>query len=1786
MRYLFYLLFIFQLHAIEIEFPSPFITELDPSIHLEGGIFMPKGLDIPQETDLVIQGKEPVIIDRCYMDRKAFPIIYLSLKEPKNTHPLYRLHEFRYGATQETFYRYNEDTVYFGSNHFRGHIPIGLGPEQVNVGGVLSGRRDRRNSTLWVNEKRGFVTLQCPDGRERCYCRVEKEEKGNYVLSYEILPNGSKVHYDYQEVRTEKRQKKIGTRLTGIRTTNPSSNRTYANVRFNYLLSSFSEHACDVKASDGQWLKYRYPHLHPSQKKRPTECISSTYPDQKFHANVVEALYGEVGRKGRFINAEEIEFPLGRALRKEFYSDSPEFIHGEWTNQGSHLEERESDHFAQAWRLVYDRSVTRIKSLRIPAGPNGEMEATHFFLHAPDGSTTRVYDALEKRTDYFWDKYKRVTLKRFYNEAVELCGEEHYAWNDDGQLVSKKITGFEGRPLEEKHYIYNHRGDVLEEISKGNFSGKNISELEETKRIFTYRPCYYSSGKGTFFLVASEEDGFGKRIEYDYLYGTSNFSSELTYEQGVLRKRRFWEYNQDCIAIRQITDDGSSKDPYDLTDVTFRTILQVTPYEKDPYYGMPGILEEKYLDGGEERLLKKTVLHYTDRANISQKDIYDANGDFQYSLFYKYDPKGNLIGETDPLGRVKIHLFDACGNRIESNKPDPTGTTHTTYDYDLCNRMIHSKQVGSDGVSLEAFYTYDLRHNVLSEEKALGKKVLYRYNEFGHLIEKELPSLLDPQGIEQRQIYRYKTDEQGNPLEEIDPNGGITKKKYNAYGLPTRIERPDGSVETRRYSKKGELLSQRDPDGVETHFTYDIFGHQTSKKKFFEGVLLSEEIFLYSPFRLLSSIDAEGNRTDYSYDMAGRLIAKKLGDQETFFSYDSMGRLFSERIGDLASEKHFDALGQILEERKVHAKTGEIYSRATFSYDVSGNQVTKTQYMPEQEIVERSVFDSLGRLIQKAEGKDLLETISYELTPFLKETRTDAVGLRTIKTYNAHKKLSLLETFHKDGPLLQKESYSYDFRGNLTSHTSEIENPKRIRRILFEYDLLGRLLHQIEESQDAPKVTSYTYDCMGRQKTKIKPDQTILTSSYTPLGFLQSLESSDGSVRYTYTHDLIGRRIQVTDELTQKNSQKIYSPSGQVLTETQLNGQTLHYRYDSHGRKIKLILPDQGSIQYSYDACYLRAIERQDSSGIPLYTHRFDRYAENGQLLRETFPFTYKQGVYLYDERARLTWFHSPWSDDQILSRDPLGNVLRVNTRYLEQSYQYDALYQLLKEEGSINHTYRHDAHRCRLEKDQTSYEVNDLLQIPSHLQYDLNGNPIQQAEISYAYDALDRLIRVESPKMKAEYTYDADHRRMSKRVSFLQESLWYGSYWEDPVEQLFLYDETHEIASLKSSVMQELRVLIPSSKDKNSYAVAIELEGKTHLPIHDLFGNVSQLVDTDTLKPVDSYHYSAFGEEEPLRPNPKAPFNPWRFASKRLDPETSLLYYGRRYYSPSLGRWLTPDPAGFTDGLNLYAFVKNNPLIYTDFHGLYSAQIHPFGYKVPQEVFRPTALNPIGDPSRGMIQIGCGIGNTPQSVFSGAFTLYKGLDRSFAVQGLHLHSSNLIFGFLNVGAEKMLAPYYSGSHPSLELRAFKKVFDTTSHVPKSIDFLTQRLTAAAEDILSKNNNRLKQVHIAFSNGAYVYQQALENLTPKQRDTMIVMGVGGTTILNQNLAHRVYNFVGTKDYASQLCNGFKRSQRKAAVVPQKDFSWGTGGHYFEQPQYIEKIVDTINEQIKGNYEIY
>ena len=226
-----------------------------------------------------------------------------------------------------------------------------------------------------------------------------------------------------------------------------------------------------------------------------------------------------------------------------------------------------------------------------------------------------------------------------------------------------------------------------------------------------------------------------------------------------------------------------------------------------------------------------------------------------------------------------------------------------------------------------------------------------------------------------------------------------------------------------------------------------------------------------------------------------------------------------------------------------------------------------------------------------------------------------------------------------------------------------------------------------------------------------------------------------------------------------------------------------------------------------------------------------------------------------------------------------------------------------------------------------------------SSYEYDFNGNLVlansTEVTTSFVYDALDRLTQVTKGAERHCYTYDELNRRLTRCKYALVDDAW-----QIVAVERFLYHGQNEVGIMDmDGRLAQYRMLGTGKGAEIGATVLIELQGKAYVPIHDHIGNIVCLVDPEEGIAVETYRYTTFGEEtlfeasgEPM----DASINPWRFSSKRVDEETGFVYFGRRYYSPVTGRWVTADPIGFEGGPNLYAYVLNNPLTHFDMYGLF----------------------------------------------------------------------------------------------------------------------------------------------------------------------------------------------------------------------------------------------------------
>ncbi len=259
---------------------------------------------------------------------------------------------------------------------------------------------------------------------------------------------------------------------------------------------------------------------------------------------------------------------------------------------------------------------------------------------------------------------------------------------------------------------------------------------------------------------------------------------------------------------------------------------------------------------------------------------------------------------------------------------------------------------------------------------------------------------------------------------------------------------------------------------------------------------------------------------------------------------------------------------------------------------------------------------------------------------------------------------------------------------------------------------------------------------------------------------------------------------------------------------------------------------------------------------------------------------------------------------------DPVGNLLKLSTKdpqgTTERTFSYDYLSQLTQETGPTTHSYSYDSLYNRLSQDDASYAVNSLHSVLSDSKrtftYDKRGNRtrLQNAsdDIHYTYDTLDRLIEVRTNNHTYKYSYDAFNRRLTKECTTTTGPF----YWKqkDTTRELYLYALDNEIGALNDTgTITELRILGEGHGAEIGASIALELNGTTYTPLHDRQGSITMLLDLEE-KAAESYCYDAFGNETIASINTPT-HNPWRFSSKRTDPETGLVYFGRRYYTQIL---------------------------------------------------------------------------------------------------------------------------------------------------------------------------------------------------------------------------------------------------------------------------------------------
>lgn len=947
---------------------------------------------------------------------------------------------------------------------------------------------------------------------------------------------------------------------------------------------------------------------------------------------------------------------------------------------------------------------------------------------------------------------------------------------------------------------------------------------------------------------------------------------------------------------------------------------KITSFSYDP---KTHLLYAKFILENQSILIREFYFH--NEKNQLERTIRD-NGSTEDPSDLTHVTERHITTIT-PDGIQESYLDLTTGEEVPLQKLKKKATTPDCI-YDAAHRPVQVKEIAADGTPIVTTYRYDHLGHKIATIDTYGNEILYDYDVLGRLIKTTFPQVLDENDRLINPVEEVKYNLLNQVTAVIDSYDYVTLKRYNIRGQPVDIVYADNTKESYEYNRDGSLYKSVGKNGGYTIFTYDVLGRVIRSEKFSKSDQFhSFSTSQYNAFHLIAETNLQGYATYYNYDNAGRLesIQKETDDgiKRIEYGYDEYGEINLQREWFGPNPDDYTA---IVTERDSEGTVAVIRV-----IDAQGNVLKES--LPVTNLPIQAVNES---------------TINNRGQHVRQKTETDSLGVQTISTYDALGRLESTLKKNSLGIIVFHKEYRYDLVGNKAREIDHVILNGKDVKTSSTYWIYGpnRRLEEIIENEDSPrrKKTVYHYNSAGLLKEIVKPDGIHLYYDYNSEGLLSRSWSSDNTINYYYSYDTAGNLIEIQDKINKTHTKRYYDSQHRIVEETLGNDLTLKNQYDLQGRRTLLTLPDQSGVEYIYDAAFLRSINRISAQYRREYSHQYKDYDLSGQLMRSEMIGNLGDLDFLRDEKARLKEIQSKYFCESI-DYDETDNIIGISTKDPEgeyaTQYEYDDNSQIAKETGLITNTYECDSLYNRITRngDTYSYEDNFLTSCGStDYTYDTNGNMVEKQigdqTVTYTYDALNRLIKVTSGQdYQIVYTYDAFHRQLSRQTRTWNPQ---KNKWVANSAQHFLYDGDREIGSAtKDKQITELRILGIGLGAEIGASIAIELDGKAYAPIHDHRGCVSCLVDIQTQEATESYRFTAFGEE--IIPDSLAPKNPWRFSSKRIDPLTGLVHFGKREYDPATGRWTTKDPLGFVEGPNRYAYSQNNPLTRYDLYGLFS---------------------------------------------------------------------------------------------------------------------------------------------------------------------------------------------------------------------------------------------------------
>ncbi|MEM8999771.1 MAG: SpvB/TcaC N-terminal domain-containing protein [Bacteroidota bacterium] len=509
----------------------------------------------------------------------------------------------------------------------------------------------------------------------------------------------------------------------------------------------------------------------------------------------------------------------------------------------------------------------------------------------------------------------------------------------------------------------------------------------------------------------------------------------------------------------------------------------------------------------------------------------------------------------------------------------------------------------------------------------------------------------------------------------------------------------------------------------------------------------------------------------------------------------------------------------------------------------------------------------------------------------------------------------------------KSENLRFDFKGNILESNRQFNADYKNVPNWIAGNLNNPALF---DSDLTTYTTQLAYDAMNRVSLTTTPDSSEMRSVFNEAGLLEEVRVTQTGVAEKVfvkdiDHDAKGQRERIvygdrngnnlattTYQYDQKNFRLIQ------LHTVNSNGDTiqdLRYTYDPMGNISEITnraLPTKFFSNfrieprgiYTYDARYrLVRAEGREHAGQAINFGQCDYWRDQNHLR------TYNPG----DDMAWRNY-------TQNYAYDPVGNILRMghtaNGGNWTREYAYETGTNRLAQTHVGGQTYAYTHHTAQ----------GNMTSLPHLHRMEWNFKGELQATAKQA------VCNSNLPPEITYYVYDGSGERVRK----VTETHGGGNKKEERV-----YLGGIEVYKKHSGPHSGLQRTTLHVMDDNQRIAMIDTRNGINnntdqRTVRFQFGNHlgSACLELDDLGNTISYEeYHPYGTTSYQATNNTltASAKRYRYTGKERDEETGLEYHSARYYLPWLARWQKPDPIGIEGGINLYAYVKGNPVILHD---------------------------------------------------------------------------------------------------------------------------------------------------------------------------------------------------------------------------------------------------------------